>query len=600
MTATLNMRTCCTANSTSLTPPPRGRYVFASAVKCVLLPTNASHFRSFQRPAATKKSSKLEAGCQERFCVQQHSVVVDAFVVQDQAGLVLGPPDAASAAKRPRMAEPAADAAQKLTPSPPPVGPAVANGIPAPVAFPSDTSRQQAEPLSSGPSLPQGFVPLQPASNSIDSADGHGTGRRQQSVPRSAFGGPAAAQQHQRSGGGGGGSYSTANGLTPAFPRTSSIGNAAVDAAAAPGLDTRPSAAFERRLQAAAATAQAPSPEPAAGRLPRSGGRETRDYDGAVASQIESLRARLLADTTLAQHQRPGAAPQRPSAPSSWVPQPAADQHQPSRMGRADAWRAAGSAGSSGAAPAPGLLQQLQQPPPEQPQQGAMRFPSGQPPAAGPPAAAPPPKQQPQQQRVPAAQQQQQQYPQHGGGGGASQAGGAAFDGFSGGSFTLHAEDSHKVLTEGEIADFLFMSCPAAILGSQTPAGSPALFRMQPLDTCWCLTSHGGSAPAPGSCSLTRFGETPLNPMTLAKSSTSWRRLMSSKLLLQVMRSRESPNGAFEIFAKVPGIMPTDLRVRVFPPDRLLIEVRLHTSLKRCLSKESLRRRQSLSRVWSH
>ncbi len=41
------------------------------------------------------------------------------------------------------------------------------------------------------------------------------------------------------------------------------------------------------------------------------------------------------------------------------------------------------------------------------------------------------------------------------------------------------------------------------------------------------------------------------------------------------MRSREAPDAAFEIFAKVPGVVPTDLRVRVFPPDRLLIEVRL-------------------------
>ena len=41
----------------------------------------------------------------------------------------------------------------------------------------------------------------------------------------------------------------------------------------------------------------------------------------------------------------------------------------------------------------------------------------------------------------------------------------------------------------------------------------------------------------------------------------------------QVLRSREAPEAAFEVYVKTPGVPPTDLRVRVFPPNRLLVEV---------------------------
>lgn len=42
----------------------------------------------------------------------------------------------------------------------------------------------------------------------------------------------------------------------------------------------------------------------------------------------------------------------------------------------------------------------------------------------------------------------------------------------------------------------------------------------------------------------------------------------------QVLRARDAPDAAYEVFCRTPGVPPTDLRVRVFPPDSLLIEVR--------------------------
>ncbi len=52
------------------------------------------------------------------------------------------------------------------------------------------------------------------------------------------------------------------------------------------------------------------------------------------------------------------------------------------------------------------------------------------------------------------------------------------------------------------------------------------------------------------------------------------RRVGPGSLPWQVLRAREAPDAAFEVFIKTPGVAPTDLRVRVFPPDRLLVEVR--------------------------
>lgn len=48
-----------------------------------------------------------------------------------------------------------------------------------------------------------------------------------------------------------------------------------------------------------------------------------------------------------------------------------------------------------------------------------------------------------------------------------------------------------------------------------------------------------------------------------------------------MLRSRDAPDAAYEVFCRTPGVPPTDLRVRVFPPDRLLIEVAFPTL---CLS----------------
>ena len=45
------------------------------------------------------------------------------------------------------------------------------------------------------------------------------------------------------------------------------------------------------------------------------------------------------------------------------------------------------------------------------------------------------------------------------------------------------------------------------------------------------------------------------------------------KPCLQVLRARDAPDAAYEVFCRTPGVPPTDLRVRVFPPDSLLIEV---------------------------
>jgi hypothetical protein len=42
----------------------------------------------------------------------------------------------------------------------------------------------------------------------------------------------------------------------------------------------------------------------------------------------------------------------------------------------------------------------------------------------------------------------------------------------------------------------------------------------------------------------------------------------------QVLRARDAPDAAYEVFCRTPGVPLTDLRVRVFPPDSLLIEVR--------------------------